>query len=82
MEHWQHCFEMFSNHNILIKIQQNSVTWLAGGPDMCYVIKYITLSDDTYTDVCSYSTFHYCSYTRTVQLIRGVFHLGISFLYW
>ena len=50
-------------------------------PDMCYIIKYTTLLDGNYTDLRSYSTFRYCPYTWAVQLIRGVFHLGISLSY-
>jgi hypothetical protein len=39
--------------NVSLNLQQNSVTWLAEGPGMCYIIKYITLSDDTYNDLRS-----------------------------
>ena len=48
------------------------------GPVMCCIIKYTTLSDGNYTDLC---TFRYCPYTWAVQPIRGVFHLGISLSY-
>jgi hypothetical protein len=53
------------------------------GPHRCQIIGYSGLSDSIYTDLKFLQViFCYCSNTRAAQLIRGVFHLDISFIFW
>jgi hypothetical protein len=78
-ESWNTALKWTAAINVLLKLQQNSVNLTCMGPDMCYIIKYTTLSDGTCTDLHSYSTFCYCSHSWATKLITGVSHLGISF---
>jgi len=62
--------------------QQNSVNPTCMGLDMCQIMEYSCLSDDTYTDMLSQVISVTAPLLGAVQLIRGVFHFHMSFISW
>lgn len=52
------------------------------GLDKCWMVKYSGLSSGTYTDISFTCGFGYYSCTWNLQLIWGVFHLDMSFIWW
>ena len=62
-------------------IEQNSINLAHSGPDVCLIVEYSGLSDDTCNDLSSYKYFFYHSYHSAIELIRGMFHLDISFIW-